>query len=104
MSTTNLPAKWQLDIVDDDIALEYNDELRLQYFPNFSLTISWFEEHSHFIRNIVSVEIEDNDSMNYSIMLHIPMYKSRQRHTFTESTRDPYDNLQGDAKGEGVQS
>lgn len=70
MSTTNLPAKWQLDIVDDDIALEYNDELRLQYFPNFSLTISWFEEHSHFIRNIVSVEIEDNDSMRY--MLHIP--------------------------------
>ena len=62
MSTNNLPAEWRLDIEDDDIALEYDDQLNLVYNPRPSSVIDRFEADGQFVRSVVPVFIEDNDS------------------------------------------
>ena len=62
MSTNNLPAEWRLDIEDDDIALEYDDQLNLMYTPRPSNVIDRFEADGQFVRSVVPVFIEDNDS------------------------------------------
>ena len=50
------------DIEDDDIALEYDDQLDLVYFPRPSNLISRFEADNQFVRTNVPVHIQDNDS------------------------------------------
>ena len=62
MSTDSLPAEWRLDIEDDDIALEYDDQLSLVYYPRPSNLIDRFEADGQFVRRVVLVFIEDNDS------------------------------------------
>ena len=62
MSINNLPAEWRLDIVDDAIALEYDDQLNLVYSPRPSNVIDQFEADGQFVRSVVPVFIEDNDS------------------------------------------
>ena len=61
ISTNNLPAEWQLDIEDNDIALEFEDQLNLVYYPRPFNIITRFEADKQFVRNITSVYIEDND-------------------------------------------
>ena len=71
MSTNILPTEWQLYIKDDYIALEYDEQLNLQYSPRPSNLISRFENENQFIRSTVSVTIEDNDSKAYSLILNL---------------------------------
>ena len=75
VSTNNLPAEWRLDIEDDDIALEYEDQLNLVYNPRPSNLIDRFEADGQFVRSVVSVFIKDNDrkaNMNiYNIYTHL---------------------------------
>jgi len=65
VSTNSLPAEWRLDIEDDDIALEYDDQLNLIYNPLPSNLIDRFEAGGQFVRRVVLVSIEDNDSKQY---------------------------------------
>ena len=61
-STNHLPAEWRLDIEDNDIALEYDDQLNLVYYPRpFSNITTRFEAGKQFIRSKTCVYIEDND-------------------------------------------
>ena len=71
MSTNNLPAEWRLDIEDDDIALEYDDQLNLVYSPRPSNLIDLFEADGQFVRRVVPVFIEDNDSKANMFRVHI---------------------------------
>ena len=71
MSTNNLPAEWRLDIEDDDIALEYDDQLNLVYSPRPSNLIDLFEADGQFVRNVVPVFIKDSDSMANMLRVHI---------------------------------
>ena len=71
MSTNNLPAEWRLDIEDDDIALEYDDQLNLVYSPRPSNLIDLFEAGGQFVRRVVPVFIEDNDSKANMFRVHI---------------------------------
>ena len=61
MSTNELPAEWQLDIEDDDIALEHGDQFNLVYTPRPSNIVDLFEADGQFVRSVISVSIEDND-------------------------------------------
>ena len=84
VSTNNLPAEFRLDIEDDDIALEFNDQLRLVYLPRPSNLIDRFERDGQFIRSSVSVFIEDNDSkaciygLNNAFSIHITIQLSKK--------------------------
>ena len=61
VSTNNLPAEWRLDIEDDDVALEFTDQLNLVYRPRPSNLIDRFEAGGQFVRSNVPVYIADND-------------------------------------------
>ena len=63
--TNTLPAEWLLNIEDDDIALEYDDQLILVYSPHPSTMIDRFEESNQFVRYNTSVHIVDNESKPY---------------------------------------
>jgi len=71
VSTSNLPAQWILDIEDDEIALEYDDQLNLVYNPRPSILIDRFESDGQFVRSVVQVFIKDNDSMANMFRVHI---------------------------------
>ena len=72
VSTNNLPAEWRLDIEDDDIALEYEDQLNLVYNPLPSNLIDRFEAGGQFVRSVVSVFIKDDDrKTNMNIYTHL---------------------------------
>ena len=71
MSTNNLPAEWRLDIEDDDIAFEYDDQLKLVYNPRPSNLIERFEAGGQFVRRVVPVFIKDNDSKGNMFRVHI---------------------------------
>lgn len=62
VSTNNLPAEWQVNVEDDDIALEFRDELQLVYIPRGPNLIPDFESDNQFVRSTVRIYIEDNDS------------------------------------------
>ena len=57
-----------MNIVDDDIALEYRDRLTVVYLPQSPAVITDFEEDNQFIRSTILVYIEDNDSKMYNII------------------------------------
>lgn len=84
VSTNNLPAEWRLDIEDDDIALEYEDQLNLVYNPRPSSVIDRFEVAGQFVRSVVQVFIEDNDSKKNMYAVHIFKFKNH--------VNFPYDN------------
>lgn len=62
VSTNNLPAEWQVNVEDDDIALEFGDELELVYGPRSANLIPEFERDNQFVRSTLRIYIEDNDS------------------------------------------
>lgn len=62
VSTNNLPAEWQVNIEDDDIALEFGDELELVFTPRSASLIPEFERNNQFVRSTLRIYIEDNDS------------------------------------------
>ena len=68
VSTSILPMEWQVNIVDDDIALEYSDRLRVVYLPQSLAVIADFERDNQFVRSSILVYIEDNDSKIYRII------------------------------------
>jgi len=70
-STNHLPAEWQLDIEDNDISLEFEDQLNLVYYPRPFNIITRFEADKQFVRNIASVYIEDNDRKPILILCNI---------------------------------
>lgn len=57
--------EWRLDIEDDDLALEYAEQLNLVYSPRISDLIDRFEAGGQFIRHTVPVFIMDNDSKGF---------------------------------------
>ena len=77
-STNNLPAEWRLDIQDDDITLEYDDQLNLTYSPRPLNVIDWFEADGQFVRSTVAVYIEDNDGKLNMLALTFHINKSIQ--------------------------
>ena len=78
VSTNNIPAEWRLDIQDDDIALEYDDQLNLTYSPRPSNVIDRFEADGQFVRSTVAVYIEDNDGKPNMLAIMFCINKSIQ--------------------------
>ena len=59
--------------VDDEITLEYDDQILLRFTPNDSNIVSALENGFEYIRDSAIVNIIDNDSewVNYLVALFI---------------------------------
>ena len=52
---------------NDDITLEYNDIIILEFTPDDPSLIEFYEEEGQYIRDTVNVNIIDNDSKPFLV-------------------------------------
>ena len=52
---------------NDDITLEYNDIIILEFIPDDPSLIEFYEEEGQYIRDTVNVHIIDNDSKPFLV-------------------------------------
>ena len=69
MGIVNREIPWELDLINDNLALEFVEELSLNFEvnPDFQVFLDLFLNAGEFIRDSAIVKIADNDGKSYFV-------------------------------------